>query len=113
MALPKKFLVVHIKRLIETQDDLPELEKNLLLANAAWQVEDYPEVAKNYANCLSLASTPAPWRYDYAFALYKTKQFDESVRQLKVCELDPSFRKNRIKRLLDLIRRERSNIRSK
>ena len=108
LMLPKKFLVLHIRRLINQTDGLEELEKNLLLAQAAGQIDDYPEVAKHYRAVLSLASSPAPWRYDYAFALFKTKQFDEAVRQLKVCELDPSFRKNRIKWLLDRIRKERS-----
>lgn len=108
MRLPRSFLVVHIRRLINQTERLDELEKKLLLARAANQIDDYPEVAKNYGAVLSLASAPAPWRYDYAFALFKTKQFDEAVRQLKVCELDPTFRKNRIKRLLILIRNERS-----
>jgi len=84
-SLPQKFLIVHIRRLINKQDGLGELEKNLLLAQAANLIDDYPEVSNN-----------------------KTKQFDEAVRQLKVCELDPSFRKNRIKWLLDRIRKQRS-----
>lgn len=108
MRLPRSFLVVHIRRLINQSEGLDELEKKLLLAQAANQIDDYPEVAKNYGAALSLASAPASWRYDYAFALFKTKQFDEAVRQLKVCELYPTFRKNRIKRLLVLIRIERS-----
>ena len=109
MLLPKKFLVVHIRRLIDKMDELSDLEKNLLLAEAARQINDYPQEVEKYGAALSLAPLQAPWRYDYAFALYKTKQFDEAVRQLKVCELDPSFRKNRIKWLLDRIRKERAN----
>jgi tetratricopeptide (TPR) repeat protein len=108
MSLPKKFLVVHLRRLIEKSTDFPEFEKKLLLAQAAGQVQDYYAAAEDYRAALSLASLPAPRRYDYAFALFKTKQFDEAVRQLKVCELDPSFRKNRIRWLLDRIRKERS-----
>lgn len=107
MALPKKFLVVHIQRLIENSSDLGELEKKLLLANAARRIEDYPTAVENYSGALSLAPKTVPWRYDYAFALFMTKQFDEAVRQLKVCELDPSVRKNRISWLLKRIRRER------
>ena len=109
MMLPKKFLVVHIKRLIERSEDLSELEKKVFLARAARHINDYPAVAENYRLALTLAGTQAPWRYDYAFALYKTKQFDEAVRQLKVCELDPSFPKNRTKQLLKRIRTARSN----
>ena len=109
MLLPKKFLVVHIRRLVNRAIGLTDLEKNLLLADAARHIDDYPQEVEKYGAALSLAPAKAPWRYDYAFALYKTKQFDEAVRQLKVCELDPSFRKNRIKRLLDRIRKERVN----
>ena len=107
MDLPKKFLVVHIKRLIENSTDLGELKKKLLLADAANRIEDYPTAVANYGDALLLAPQKVPWRYDYAFALFKTKQFDEAVRQLKVCELDPSFRKNRITWLLRRIRRDR------
>jgi len=109
MLLPKKFLVVHIKRLIDRTPELTDLEKNLLLAEAARQINDYPQEVEKYGAVLALAPLQAPWRYDYAFALFKTKQFDEAVRQLKVCELDPSFRKNRVKWLLDRIRKERAN----
>jgi tetratricopeptide (TPR) repeat protein len=109
MMLPKKFLVVHIKCLIEQSKDLSELEKKVFLARAARHVNDYPAVAANYRAALSLASELAPWRYDYAFALFKTKQFDEAVRQLKLCELDPTFPKNRTKQLLKRIRTARSN----
>ena len=108
MDLPRKFLVVHIRRLIENATDFSELEKNLLLADAARQINDYPAAVENYGAALLLAPPTAVWRYDYAFALFNTKQFDEAVRQLKMCELDPSFRKNRIRRLLDRIRKERS-----
>ena len=108
MDLPRKFLVVHIRNLIQNTSDFDELEKKLLLADAARQTNDYSAAVKNYSDALSLAPATAPWRYDYAFALFMTKQFDEAVRQLKMCELDPSFRKNRIRRLLDRIRKERS-----
>ena len=107
-SLPQKFLIVHVRRLINQNEGLDELDKNLLLAQAANLIHDYPEVSKKYGAVLLLAPEKAPWRYDYAFALFKTKQFDEAVRQLKVCELNPSFRKNRIKWLLDRIRKQRS-----
>ena len=60
-----------------------------------------------YEKALPLAGSDVPWRFDYAFSLYQTKQFDESLRQLKMCELDPTIRKNRVKALLTKIRRER------
>jgi len=92
MLLPKKFLVVHIRRLVNRAIGLTDLEKNLLLADAARHIDDYPQEVEKYGAALSLAPAKAPWRYDYAFALYKTKQFDEAVRQLKVWNVLNQFR---------------------
>ena len=111
LMLPKKFLITHVRRIINEQPDLSEMDRILLLARSATLINDYPEVVRQYERALLLAPTQASWRYDYAFALFQTKQFDESVRQLKKCELDPTVRKNRIKSLLAKIRRERSNSR--
>ena len=108
LSLPKRFLAVHINRTINEQHDLGEMERMLLLAETATLAEDYPEVVKQYGFAIELADGDAPWRYDYAFALFQTKQFDESVRQLKMCELDQRIPKNRVKQLLAKIRRSRT-----
>ncbi len=108
LKLPQKFLISHVKRTINAASDLTKIQRILLLAEAALLVDDYPEVVAQYRQALVISPQQASWRYDYAFALFQTKQFDESVRQLKLCELDPTVRKNRIKFLLAKIRRERS-----
>ncbi len=111
LKLPKKFFITHVRRIINEDPKLDEIDRISLLAESAMLIDDYPEAVKQFEKALLLAPTQASRRYDYALALFQTKQFDESVRQLKMCELDPTVRKNRIKSLLAKIRKERVSTR--
>ena len=107
LLLPKRLLLVHTKRLI-ADTDLPELERLYFLAEACRLSEEFEPAAELYRQALELDPSQVIWRFDYAKCLHRSKQYDEAIRQLKICELEPSRIHRNIKTLLNRIRRDRA-----
>ena len=108
LMLPKKLLLVHTKRVIAATE-LSELERNFFMAEACRLSEEFEPAAKFYREALELDPSRVLWRYDYAKCLHQSKQYDEAIRQLKICELEPSKIQRNIKPLLKKIHRDRAN----
>lgn len=106
LMLPKKLLLVHTKRVIAATE-LSELERNFFMAEACRLSEEFEPAAKFYREALELDPSRVLWRYDYAKCLHQSKQYDEAIRQLKICELEPSKIQRNIKPLLKKIHRDR------
>ena len=107
LMLPKRLLLVHTKRVIADME-LSELDRLFFSAEACRLSEEFEPAAELYRQALELDSTQIKWRFDYAKCLHKSKQFDEAIRQLKICELVPSKIHRSIKPLLNRIRRDRA-----
>ena len=109
LMLPKRLLLVHTKRVI-AQTELSELDRLFLSAEACRLSEEFEPAAELYRKALELNPSQVLWRFNYAKCLHKSKQFDEAIRQLKICELEPSKIHRNIKPLLNLIRRDRAKV---
>ena len=107
LMLPKRILLTHTKDLINSIDDLSSLERNLLLADAAVLEEDFAAAVTFYQSALRSDPPAAPWRLKYAQSLFKVEDYDEALRQLKICQLDSGMRQNQVNSLLAKIRRIR------
>ena len=107
LTVPKSYLLTHTKTLIKSDDGIPKLDSELLLAEAAVLVSDYPTAIKHFQSALKLEPKNTPWRLNYARALFEVKDYDEAMRQLKSCQLDNTIRQNQVKALITKIRRLR------
>ncbi len=107
LMVPKHLLLEHTTKIILSDTQLNNLEESLLLAAAAYLRDDLPEAIKHYQAASELNPQTATWRLEYAEALIGNKQFDEAMRQLKICQLDSSIRQNRVMALIAKTRRSR------
>jgi len=105
--LPKRLLLVHTKRVI-ADTELSEVDRLFYSAEACRLSEEFQPAAELYRKALELEPSHVLWRFDYAKCLHRSDQFDEAIRQLKICELEPSKIQPSIKPLLDRIRRARA-----
>lgn len=108
LTLPKQLLLRHIKGLIASQE-MPEIDRHYYLAEALRLGDECRLACDSYREALELDPSKTTWRFNYANCLYQIKQYDESVRQLKKCELEKASLIPRIKGLLKKIRSERVN----
>lgn len=106
LMLPKRLLLVHTKRVI-AESELSELDRLFYSAEACRLSDEFEPAAELYRQALELKPSQTTWRFDYAKCLHQSKQFDEAIRQLKICELEPSKIRSKIKPLLNRIRRDR------
>ena len=106
LKLPKRLLLVHTKRVI-ADSELSELDRLYYSAEACRLSEEFEPAAELYRKALELDSTRTTWRFEFAKCLHQSKHFDEAIRQLKRCELEPSSIRRNIKPLLNRIRRDR------
>ena len=81
------------------------LDKNLMLADVAVLEKDYPNAVKFYQAALKSEPKSVTWRLKYARVLIEVEDFDEALRQLKLCQLDSDIRQNSVKSLIAKIRR--------
>ena len=107
LRLPKQFLVIHTKRVIEQNTESGTLNRHSLMAQASMLQEDYSAAAENFAAAETLGLASGTWRYDYANALYHSRKYDDAIRQLKICQLENLIHPGKVKYLLNKIRSER------
>ena len=107
LIFPKKLLLAHTTRVIQGSSELSDLEENLLLAQVAYQDREFLTAIKHFKLALGKEPEKAPWRLTYALALIEVNEFDEAMRQLKICQLDKSLRQNQVLALINKIRRSR------
>ena len=106
LTLPKKFLLIHTKRVI-SKTDLSDADRFYFLAEAERLSEEYSPAVENYRKALELKPAETMWRFEYAKCLHETGQYDEAIRQLKKCELENARLGSSIEKLLNKIRRDR------
>ncbi len=106
LMLPKKFLLAHTKKVIE-KTDLSEIERLFYLAEADRMSGQFQSAIIYYRQAIELEPSNVVWRFQYANCLYQVGEYDEAIRQLKICELEPSKIHSNIKPLLNRIRLER------
>jgi len=108
-SIPMQLLAGHTEAVIREQTEPSSMEQFWLLAEVALLNQDYSIAAKNYAEVEKLDSDEVPdsFRYHYALSLFHSKQYDEAMRNVKICELE-HYRPPKIKQLSNQIKRERS-----
>ncbi|MDB2687646.1 CDC27 family protein, partial [Mariniblastus sp.] len=94
---------------INQQTDQNSPEQFWLLAEVAFLNQDYEIAAENYAEVENLNSSDVAdsFRFHYAISLFQTKQYDEAMRNVKICELN-HYEPRKVKQLYKQIQRERS-----
>lgn len=107
LMLPKRILLTHTEALINRTDNLSQTQRSVLLAEAAVLKGQHRVAVDHFQSALGSEPDEAPWRLKYARSLYEVEDFDEALRQLKICQLDPSFRQNQVRSLIKKIRRNR------
>ena len=109
LDLPKRMLLVHTKRVIDKETELSDALRFFYLGEADRLSEQFESAAENYKKALDADSARIAWRFEYAKCLHQIGEFDEAIRQLKICELEPSPIHSYINPLLVRIRRDRAN----
>ena len=109
-SIPMQLLANHTTSVINQQTERDSLEQFWLLAEVALLNQDYETAVKNYAEVekLDSADVAESFRYHYALSLFHAKQYDEAMRNVKICELE-HYEPRKVKRLNNQIQRERSN----
>lgn len=107
LTLPKRILLAHTEALINRSDVLSEGQRSVLLAESAVLKGQHRAAVEHFQNALNSKTAAVPWRLKYARSLYEIDEFDEALRQLKICQLDASFRQSQVQSLLTKIRRNR------
>ena len=107
LTLPKKLLLAHTTRVIQKSSELSDLEQNVLLAQVAYHDREFLTSIDHFKLALRKEPKKAPWRLTYALALIEVNEFDEAMRQLKICQLDKDMRQNQVLALINKIRRSR------
>ena len=108
LELPKRMLLVHTKRVIERKSDLSDANRFFFLGETDRLSDQFEPAAENYKKALEADPARIAWRFEYAKCLHQIGEFDEAVRQLKICELEPSSIHSYIQPLLNRIRRDRA-----
>lgn len=108
-SIPMQLLADHTRNVIQ-RDTLPNsLEQFWLFAEVALLNQDYEIATKNYAEVEKFNSSKVAdsFRYHYALSLFHSKQYDEAMRNVKICELE-LYQPRKLKKLSKQIKRERS-----
>ena len=107
LAIPRELLLVHTRRVIESDESLDPAKRHFLLAEADRIDGNQIEATENYRIALQFDLDQPEWHFKYAESLYLVGDFDEAIRQLKICELSHGRFQPKIKPLLRRIRRDR------
>ena len=109
-SVPMQLLANHTTAVINQQTKPDSFERFWLLAEVALLNQDYETAAENYAEIEKIDSdqTPETFRYHFSLSLFHSKQYDEAMRNVKICQLE-HYDPRKVKKLLKQIQRERSN----
>ena len=109
-SVPMQLLANHTTAVINQQTEPDSLQQFWLLAEVALLNQDYETAAKNYAEVEKIDSNEVPetFRYHFSLSLFHSKQYDEAMRNVKICQLE-HYDPRKVKKLLKQIQRERSN----
>ena len=108
-SIPMQLLANHTTAVINQQIEPKSLAHFWLLAEVAFLNRDFETAVKNYAEVEKLDSSDVAesFRFHYALSLFETKQYDEAMRNVKICELN-RYEPRKVKRLNKQIQRERA-----
>jgi len=108
-SIPMQLLANHTIDVIKRQTKPDTSEQFWLLAEVALLNQDYETAAKNYAEFEKIPPNmiPESFRYHYALSLFKANQYDEAMRNVKICELE-HYRPRKVKLLIKQIQQARS-----
>ena len=109
-SVPMQLLANHTTAVINQQTEPDSLKRFWLLAEVALLNQDYETAAKNYAEVEKIDSDEVSetFRYHFSLSLFHSKQYDEAMRNVKICQLE-HYDPRKVKKLLKQIQRERSN----
>ena len=105
--VPNELLLVHTRRLIKSAN-LDDVQKYVLNGQAWFLAQNHQNACSEFE--LALAESPdwAPWRLDYAKSLAEIGRYDDAIKEMKNCQLEQPESAIKISRLVDRIKRERS-----
>ena len=105
-SIPMQLLANHTAAVINQQTEPKSLEQFWLLAEVALLNQDYETAVKNYAEVEKLGASDVSdsFRFHYALSLFHAKQYDEAMRNVKICELN-HYEPRKVKQLNRQIQR--------
>lgn len=104
--LPKEFLLVHTRRLIE-RSDLDDIEKQSLTGRAYFQAGQFRLACEQFELALDSEPNCPVWRLDYSKCLVEIGRFDDAIRELKICQLEDPDSAVKLSRMIDKVKRDR------
>ena len=109
-SIPMQLLANHTTTVIKQETKPNTLEQYWLLAEVALLNQDYETAVKNYAEVEKIDTNDIPesFRFNYALSLFHAKQYDEAMRNVKICELE-HYEPRKVKTLNKQIQRERAS----
>ena len=107
LNLPNELLLVHTGRLVEQQIQEPE-ERFAMLGKVHFQAGEFALAASNFRKAIELTPDQFEWRLEFANSLRAIGEYDEAIKELKICELESPEIRTKISRLIKAVQRERA-----
>ena len=104
--LPKEFLLVHTRRLIE-KSNLDDVEKQSLTGQAFYQAGLFELACEQFELALQSEPPRPKWRFDYSKCLMEIGRFDDAIRELKKCQLEDPDSAVKLSRAIEKTKRDR------
>ncbi|WP_075084293.1 O-antigen ligase family protein [Mariniblastus fucicola] len=104
--VPNQLLLVHTRRLIKSSN-LDDVQKSVLNAQAWFLAKDFEKACKEFEVVLASNADRPEWRLDYAKSLAEIGRYDDSIKEMKICQLEQPEAAIKISRLVERLKRER------
>ena len=105
-----QLLANHTTTVVMQQTEPKSLEQFWLLAEVSLLNQEYQTAAKHYAEVDKLGPDKVAdtFRYHFSLSLFHSQQYDEAMRNVKICELD-HYEPRKTKKLIKQIQQARRN----
>lgn len=104
--IPKMLLLFHARRVLD-ESEYPDEFRHFFNGELE-RLQGNPEVAaKEFKRAIELDPTKVSWRIEYAKCLRSIGDYNEAIRQLKICQMEPGTHARTINRLLVAVENQR------
>ena len=109
-SVPMQLLANHTTTVVMQQTEPKSLEQFWLLAEVSLLNQEYQTAAKHYAEVDKLGPDKVAdtFRYHFSLSLFHSQQYDEAMRNVKICELN-HYEPRKTKKLIKQIQQARRN----
>jgi tetratricopeptide (TPR) repeat protein len=105
-TLPNDLLLIHTRRVLK-KADIEEQRRLFLSGEIERHLQNYKAAKQFYQAALDLDDNDVKCRLNYAICLQNTDDYEEAVKQLKICELTPGSHLPAVRGILKQVRNQR------